>query len=223
MNQVVIDSWYFFKNNAKELCTFMLPVFSLSLISGFVSSTNPESGLVGLLSIVQFMIGPLFTAALLLLIVNISNGKHPPHKQMLAQAMPFWATIFLVSVLTGLVIGAGFIFMVIPGLWLLLRLFLAPLYVVFQGKTVLDSIKAAFADSKDHLLPFLQTLLPFIVLGMLFVMFVANQGKEPPGLLATVLLNIATTLGFIFASVVQFRLYTVYVEKLGPLEVLDED
>ena len=73
MNQVLLDSWNFFKNNAKELCVFMLPVFALSMISGVISVGNPKSEIIGILSIVQIMIGPLFTGGLLLLIANISK------------------------------------------------------------------------------------------------------------------------------------------------------
>ncbi|MGB1311838.1 MAG: YciC family protein [Leucothrix sp.] len=211
MNQVVIDSWNFFKNNAKELCAFMLPVFALSLIVGVISVTSPKSPILNVLSIVQLMIGPLFTGGLLFLIANISQGNHPAHKEMLAQAMPFWIPIFIVSMLTGLAIGAGFIFMIIPGIWFLVRLFLAPLYVVFQNKPIMEAISTAYADSKDHIVPFFQTLLPFIAGGMLLVFFVAKQAQEPPSLTAALLINLVTTFGFIFASVAQFRLYTIYI------------
>lgn len=212
MNQVVIDSWNFFKNNAKELCAFMLPVFALGMISGVIGAINPQSGILGVLSIVQIMIGPLFTGGLLLLISHISKGEYPAHKHMLSQAIPFWMTIFLVSMLTGLIIGFGFIFLIIPGVFFLLRLFLAPLYVVFQNKSVTDAISTSFNDSKDHMLAFLQTLIPFIVLGAVLFMFIAGRGGEAPSVLFTTLINLATTFGFIFASIVQFRLYTVYIE-----------
>ena len=214
MNRVIIESWYFFKNNLTELCTFVLPIFAIGVISGVLNILNPESSILGILGIVQIMIGPLFTGGLLLLIANISMGNHPPHKEMLSQAVPFWMTIFVVSMLTGLIIGFGFIFMVIPGVWFLLRLFLAPLYVVFQNKNVGDAITTAFGDSKDHLLPFFQILAPFMVLGFIFFMMMVGRVEQPPSILATTLTNIATTFAFIFASIVQYRMYTVYIEDL---------
>jgi len=221
MNQVIIDSWYFFKNNAKELCAFMLPLFALSMVTGVLSVVNPQSVVLGMLSGVQFMIGPLFTGALLLYIANISKGEYPPQKDMLAQAMPFWITILVVSIVTGLAIGLGVMLLVIPGLWLLLRLFLAPLYVVFQNKSVTDAISSAFADSKDHLLPFFQILMPFVVLSVVFLMVVMGRGQS--SILFTSLINIGTTFGFIFASVVQFRMYSVYIENQAIDEQDDED
>ena len=196
MNPVLIQSWYFFKNNAKEMCAFMLPVFALGMITGVIGVINPQSGVLGILNIIQIIIGPLFTGGLLLYIANISRGDYPPHQEMLKQAMPFWMTIFIVSMLTGLAIGLGFVFMIIPGIWLLLRLFLAPLYVVFQNKTAPDAIASSFRDSKDHLLPFFQILI---------------QGG--PSFLSTTLVNLATTFAFIFASIVQFRMFTVYIEN----------
>ena len=213
MNQVLLDSWNFFKNNAKELCVFMLPVFALSMISGVISVGNPKSEIIGILSIVQIMIGPLFTGGLLLLIANISKGEYPPHKEMLRQAIPFWMTIFIVSTLTGLVIGLGFIFLIIPGVWYLIRLFLAPLYVVFQNKSAIDAIGTAYTDSKDHVLPFFQVLIPFVVIGFLLFLLVLNQGQQSPNILLTTLITLATTFGFIFASLVQFRLYTLYIKE----------
>lgn len=213
MNQVLLDSWNFFKNNAKELCVFMLPVFALSMISGVISVGNPKSEIIGILSIVQIMIGPLFTGGLLLLIANISKGEYPPHKEMLRQAIPFWMTIFIVSTLTGLVIGFGFIFFIIPGVWYLIRLFLAPLYVVFQNKSAIDAIGTAYTDSKDHVLPFFQVLIPFVVIGFLLFLLVLNQGQQSPNILLTTLVTLATTFGYIFASLVQFRLYTLYIKE----------
>ena len=213
MNPVLIQSWYFFKNNAKEMCAFMLPVFALGMITGVIGVINPQSGVLSILNIVQIVIGPLFTGGLLLLIANIAKGDHPPHQEMLKQAVPFWMVIFIVSMLTGLAIGLGFIFMIIPGIWLLLRLFLAPLYVVFQNKTAFDAIASSFNESKEHLLPFFQILIPFIVLGVAFLMMVTSQGGGVPSFLSTTLINLATTFAFIFASIVQFRMYTVYIEN----------
>ena len=213
MNQVVIDSWYFFKNNAIELCAFMLPIFALGMISGVISVINPESGILGVLTVVQFMIGPLFTGGLLLLIANISKGNSPAHKEMLTQALPFWMTIFIVSILTGMVIAFGFMFLIIPGVFFLLRLFLAPLYVVFQNKSVSDAISSSFNDSKDHMLAFLQTLAPFIVLGVVLFMFMLGNRGEAPSFFSVIVLNLATIFWFIFSGVIQFRLYTVYIEN----------
>ena len=213
MNPVLIQSWYFFKNNAKEMCAFMLPVFALGMITGVIGVINPQSGVLGILNIIQIIIGPLFTGGLLLYIANISRGDYPPHQEMLKQAMPFWMTIFIVSMLTGLAIGLGFVFMIIPGIWLLLRLFLAPLYVVFQNKTAPDAIASSFRDSKDHLLPFFQILIPFILLGVAFLMMVTGQSQGGPSFLSTTLVNLATTFAFIFASIVQFRMFTVYIEN----------
>jgi hypothetical protein len=218
MNPVLIQSWYFFKNNAKEMCAFMLPVFALGMIAGVIGVINPQSGILNILNLIQIIIGPLFTGGLLFLIANISRGDHPPHQEMLKQAVPFWLTIFIVSMLTGLAIGLGFIFMIIPGIWLLLRLFLAPLYVVFQNKTAPDAIATSFSDSKDHLLQFFQILIPFILLGAAFFMMVVGQGPVEgesggPSFLSTTLVNLATTFAFIFASIVQFRMYTVYIEN----------
>ena len=228
MNPVLIQSWYFFKNNAKEMCAFMLPVFALGMITGVIGVINPQSAILNILNIVQIIIGPLFTGGLLLYIANISRGDYPPQQEMLKQAVPFWMTIFIVSMLTGLAIGLGFVFMIIPGVWLLLRLLLAPLYVVFQNKTAPDAIASSFRDSKDHLLQFFQILIPFILLGVAFLMMVTGQAPAEgesggPNFLSTTLINLATTFAFIFASIVQFRMFTVYIENQSDDDEDDEE
>ena len=81
MNPVLIQSWYFFKNNAKEMCAFMLPVFALGMIAGVIGVINPQSGILNILNLIQIIIGPLFTGGLLFLIANISRGDHPPHQE----------------------------------------------------------------------------------------------------------------------------------------------
>ena len=108
---------------------------------------------------------------------------------------------------------SGFIFFIIPGVWYLIRLFLAPLYVVFQNKSAIDAIGTAYTDSKDHVLPFFQVLIPFVVIGFLLFLLVLNQGQQSPNILLTTLITLATTFGFIFASLVQFRLYTLYIKE----------
>ena len=229
MNPVLIQSWYFFKNNAQELCLFILPVFALSMIVGVLGMVEPESSLLSVLGVVQLMVGQLFTAGLLLLISNISNGNHPPHKEILTQAIPFLMTITLVAMLTLVAIWAGLLFMIIPGIWLFLRLFLAPLYVVFQNKSVLDAIKTAFVDSKEHFRPFFQTLIPFMVLGLVLVLLVVEPPgteREPQGLLMMTVTNLAISAAFVFASILQYRLYTVYIVNQSDDDeerVADED
>jgi hypothetical protein len=68
----------------------------------------------------------------------------------LAAAAPRLPTLLLTTLLTSLMLGVSFIFLIIPGLYLTARLFAAPEAVVLEQQSATNAIRRSFALTKGR-------------------------------------------------------------------------
>jgi hypothetical protein len=68
----------------------------------------------------------------------------------LAAAAPRLPTLLLTTLLTSLMLGVSFIFLIIPGLYLAARLFAAPEAVVLEQQSATNAIRRSFALTKGR-------------------------------------------------------------------------
>lgn len=223
MNTIFTDSWHFLRNNFKAVTLIILPFALFSLITEMVSSNKPDdaSGLI-IMAAISLLLHPLYIAAVLILIRKLSKKEAINFIEIFSKALKYWSSLFLFSILVGFVfilylMAASVsllipVILVLPTLWLLLRLLLAQLYVVFEGKSTSQAIVSAYQDSKPHLSTFFYSLVPIILLALLYL-FIEDSIEAPKGKLLTILEVFAGEYVFAFVSIIQYRLYTLYIKS----------
>ena len=212
MNSVIVDSWYFFKNNIKKLTIFAFPFFLISIAPDIIGINNPKSIIADAIVIVDIIfIMPFYTGSLLILISHLVKNEDVAINSIVSRVIPLWFPLFLVTLFSSLIILGGFLALIIPGVWLMIRLFLSPLYVIFQGQSATQAIGTAYNDSAPYLSKFFFALLPLVLLVIYLGVIGFNTPKEPSYIL-TILNGLLGEFLFIFISIIQFRLYTLYIE-----------
>lgn len=213
MNQVIIHSWYFLKNNIQKLAFFVFPFFMVTLFSDVLGIYDPNSTLKKVIEGVDLIfIFPLFNGGLLLLIHHLANNETLSFTEIISKVIPYWVPLFLVSIISGFLVGVGFFAFVIPGVWLILRLLLSPLYVIFQDLTATEAISRAFKNSKFSVGEHFYALLPFIVISII-MFFVGSKLPYSPNLFFAIVQSLFVEFLFVLISIIQYRLYINYMER----------
>lgn len=213
MNSVLTESLYFFRSNFKLITLFILPFALFSIVYEVIGIADPKSSTRDFLNFTYLIfIYPVHIGFILILIDKLSNNEKISFLQIILKVITFWVPLFLVALLASIIIGGGLVLFIIPGVWLFLRLMLAPLYVLFEGLSATQAIGAAFNESKPYQSIFLFALLPFIIISIASIATAFNAPLSSNYFLATLQAVIGEYL-FILISIVQYRLYTKIIKN----------
>jgi hypothetical protein len=157
--------WAKTKEHSGLIFKALLTIFALEIASAIVSKVL-ENTLIGFLGnlaigIAGFVVG----VGLTFISLRIAQGKHVEFKDIIPPLEVLWR-YFLASLLVCLAVFAGFILLIIPGIYLALRFSLYR-FAILDGAGVTDSIKKSSELTKGvkwQLLGF------FIVMGVINIL-----------------------------------------------------
>lgn len=170
IGDVITDTFKFIRENYKLLLSYIFkttgPFFLILVIAvgyytysvaGNTLASPLEGGIGNFIVSFTVLMGALllFYSALYGTILHyiksyISNGGNVPEAEVKAGVQKDFFKLLLLSFLSGILIIAGFIMFVIPGIFLLVPLSMAGAVLVFKDYSVSESISYCFTLVKDH-------------------------------------------------------------------------
>lgn len=113
----------------------------LGQLSGGYQRTSTEAALGVLVAESYLLIGPLITAMVIHALLAVADGRRPRPGQAITSGLEAFRPIF-VAVLIGAA-GAivGFIILILPGIWLVVRWYFAPQAVVVDGRRNMGALE----------------------------------------------------------------------------------
>lgn len=210
---VIRDSLYFFQRNLRQIVMLCLPLVVLEsltkqlVIRAMGEGTSPAIGL-----LIGLLFYPLYTGALILFLDARSRGERPHKRDLWAMALRLFPTFALLTALSTLLIMFGISLLLLPGLWVMIKLVFAEYLLVLRGLSPMDAMRASFKATEGHFFTIL-----FCVLGVLIPLWLIDGVSlmvypEPQHPLTTLLLDSANNFLQVFTSVVIFRLYMLICE-----------
>jgi len=113
------------------------------------SSTQVEPSPAGLTFIILgVVLSILFTPAAAVAAVAASQGKEITYQEALKQSWPIFFKFYSLSILIALAVLIGLILLIVPGIIVLQRLFLAPYFLIDQKMDVIEALKQSSNQSK---------------------------------------------------------------------------
>lgn len=161
-------SWEVIQKNLAVFVVLSIPTI-LSLASSFTSEKTAEStitsganfvgglsgiGLAGfaggvfIFGVLLFILGLIIQALLTVAQLRGAEGQELSLGGIWDEARPVILPLFGLSLLTGLLVACGLLLLIIPGIIILRRYFLAPYILVDQKLGILDAMKASAELSK---------------------------------------------------------------------------
>jgi hypothetical protein len=138
-----------------NLLTALLPLLARSAVSGQVqpakiASLAASGGLLGFIAIFAGGVAFLFSVgATVFAVSEIYTGRQTTIRESLSRVRGQTGTIFGVMFLSGLLMIAGFIALVIPGIYLMCRICVATPAALLEDLGASDSIRRSFGLTKS--------------------------------------------------------------------------
>jgi hypothetical protein len=125
-----------------------------SVTSAFSGATGVEIGAVvgfGAVIVALVLVLVLFlTAMSVVLELRSSKGEKPSFSVLFDDAKKYWLRLLGLFILMGIIIIAGLILLIVPGIIAIKRLLYAPYIMVDKDLGIVDSLKASNELSKKH-------------------------------------------------------------------------
>lgn len=212
--KVLLESWYFFSHNLRSIALLSLP---LLLIEGVVRQTvevnvaelAPEAREL----LVSLLFYPLYSAALILFLDARSHNRDVPTTQLWRQALNLWPRFAVLAGLSTLLIMLGSSMLILPGLWVMLRLVFAEYLLTLGGLSPLAAMRESFRLSYGCF--WLCAACIFSVMPPLWLLewWTYQQLGEQPDAFAAILLDAGNGFLQLFVSVLGYRLFMLRTQQ----------
>lgn len=115
----------------------------LERLTGSYDPTPPIAETVVPTVVAFLVVMPIVTAICIHALRSIANGERPRASQALVSGFEAFTPLFVAVLIAAIGIAAGFVLLVIPGIYLAVRLFFVPQTVVIEGARGLDALRAS--------------------------------------------------------------------------------
>lgn len=204
---VLRDSLYFFRRHLVSILQLCLPLVVLEVLctqllyNQLGDKASPAYGM-----LVSLLFYPLYSAALILYLDTRSNGNAIAKRNLFARAVQLWPALALLILISSLLIMAGLMLFIFPGVWIMVNLVFAEYLLVLRGLPVVESMRTSARMTTGHFMRIMVCMLSvlaplWLIDGLLLTVFPEPQ----PG----VQLALDSLSGFLqlFSTVVLYRLF----------------
>ena len=210
---IISDAFLFFRSHLAQISKLCLPwLLAIAFVDMLITTASDPSQGIGPLYLLAWMfnllIYPIYTAALILLMAKRAQLEQPENKALVTSAIKIWQPFFVVHIIgTGLT-ALGFMFFVLPGIYVAVRLSFAEFYLVLEDVKPLDAIQKSFQATRPFFFQILLLLVLFLTPLWMLNFFIANiLSNQEVGPLVNILVATITAFLMLFVDVVLFRVY----------------
>ncbi len=148
IGQIVKDTWAIFKKDWMKIYGLMALPIVFGFISGIISGILGDEGLIALiLELVYLFIQTVISMGVLKAMLSIVRGESFDMDTILS-TQPLFLKYLGATLLLGLMIGLGFIFFVIPGIYLAITYTFVPYLIVDKKLGVFEAMKESSEMTK---------------------------------------------------------------------------
>ncbi|MNM94331.1 hypothetical protein D3C81_1067290 [compost metagenome] len=217
MNPISIlrDAWYFYSRHIGALLPLCLPWIVLeSLVQQQINqaSGSPQIGPWGLAAGLVFY--PIYTASLILYMSDRGEGRQRGMGELWNAALRLWPAFALLSALTSLLIVIGLSLLILPGIYVMIKLAFAEFLLIGNGLRPIDAMRESFRRTNGHFFLLLLTALAILMPVWLVDGWVSQVSQESP--LYAVLLNSISGFFQLLLTVAAYRIFILCPDEELP-------
>jgi len=172
--EYIRQSLYFFRTHLSMVLRIQLPFLILvNLVALFVDGPmRDEEGInqgVALLTLLNITLMPVYTAATIMYFRYAVNNQPLSAGQAIMLGLARWRALLLVYFLSAFAIFSGLLFLIVPGIFILIRLAFADYICVIEKQGAMRALKESWARTEGCF---------WILLNGLAILFVTLSGTE---------------------------------------------
>ena len=212
--ELLRDTWYFFSRNVGEIALLCLPAILIEAISqqGLIAWLGPDKSQ-GASIVLSMLFYPVYVGALIIFVDSRSHRIRLKPRQVMEMALFRWPSFAVLAAISTLLIMVGVWMLILPGVYVMIKLAFAEYLLVLEGKSPLDAIKESFELTKGHFFTLLSCVL--LVMGPIWLVdwFAYRELADSPDPVGTVLLESFNSFFQLFVSVALYRMFTLVTER----------
>ena len=161
MNKVLVDSFYFFRNNyllfSRYIVSYVVCWYLLELsLNQFVLAGIADNNKFSIMLLVSFIAGAVFQCGFIVLASEINkdnqgNQGNPDNNtswyQALVKGTKYLPFYLLASILMNMAVSIGLVLLIIPGIYLYLRLALFDFFIILDGSDPFTALQKSWATT----------------------------------------------------------------------------
>lgn len=202
---LLTDTFYFI---SKKWLTLLLLIFPVSFIwygcSHYVGVIFEESQ-AQLINLIVAVIFAAFVEVLVITYVHrLTTDADVRPVKIYSASVNYWLPMMQLSLFKLIVIGAGLMLFIIPGIFLAVRFSLAEQHLVLRGTNVIDALRASWTITAPNF------LVIFVVLGNLLLLHLLYEYSSTfaPDILDVVLFPLGILIAS-FSTIAAYRIYAL--------------
>jgi hypothetical protein len=212
--ELLRDSWYFFSRNVGDIVLLCLPAILIEAIAqqGLIAWLGADKSQ-GASIVLSMLFYPVYVGALIIFVDSRSHRVRLKPRQVMEMALFRWPSFAVLAAISTLLIMVGVWMLILPGVYVMIKLAFAEYLLVLEGKPPLDAIKESFELTKGHFFTILSCVL--LVMGPIWLVdwFAYRELGNSPDPVGTVLLESFNSFFQLFVSVALYRMFTLVTEK----------
>ena len=113
-----------------------------NILTNFVAYNYAEDSVVGLMKLtmwIEGIFGPIYIGALVYALYHIKMGRRVTYGDAIGVGFKKWGSLFAARLVAGILIGLGFLALIVPGIILAVRYSLLDAAVIVEDKGVTES------------------------------------------------------------------------------------
>jgi hypothetical protein len=214
---LLADAYRFVIGNFRQIAALFLPLLLIVTALGYGSMETADTGdTEDMASVIRWLLinllfYPLYTGALILLLAKRTRHETPTNGQLLRAASALWWPLLILTSVAGIAIVFGLMLLIIPGIWIAVRLAFAEIYLVVEGLAPLAAMRKSHDTTKELFWVILAVVasiyVPLIALSYLFELMVQASGG---GIALKIITEGVVAFLGLFVNVAIFRIYLLH-------------
>lgn len=165
MNPISIlrDTWFFFSRNIGALLPLCLPwIIVETLVQQQIDVATDSQNFAPWGMAAGLVFYPLYTASLILFLIDRGEGRERGVRELWNAALRLWPAFALLSALTSLLIVVGLSLLVLPGIFIMVKMAFSEFLLVQRGQSPIDSMRESYRLTTGHFFLLLTTSLAIL-------------------------------------------------------------
>ena len=207
---ILADAYRFFSGNFRQLTVLFLPIMTIVTLLGLVPEMagNEEITTVFWQALIYFLLYPFYAGAMILFLAKSTRHETTGYGQLLRESSALWWPLLMLTLIVGIAVLFGFALLILPGIWIAIRLSFAEIYLVVEGLSPLAALRKSHEATREVFWLILAIVVilnvPLIGLSILLDFLVDASGGG--SVLKIITESIVAFLG-LFVNVAVFRIY----------------
>lgn len=213
MNPISIlrDTWFFFSRHIGTLLPLCLPwIVVETLVQRQIDVAAGSQNFAPWGMAAGLVFYPLYTASLILFLIDRGEGRERGVRELWNAALRLWPAFALLSALSSLLILVGLSLMVLPGLFIMIKMAFSEFLLVQRGHTPIDAMRESYRLTTGHFFLLLTTALAILAPVWLVEGWISQTAEDSPAL--GVVLHSASGFFQLMLTVAAYRIFILAPE-----------